>query len=180
MKENKPCNECVVEEHPSMNPSCYALCYELFATNARPWGKHISEACQIGCGYREHTVGEAEKKISKNLLYARAVQASTGECMMSCKDTVFGYESDGKCNLPNGLGIAVSLRHFNAEMACEIGCLIGGERICPYCDEVVSNAEQEEEEKKQRRLEMKKKIDSSKTRSENKVLKQKKNQQGSA
>ena len=134
LRDNKPCNQCVVEEYPGMNPSCYALCYELFATNTRTWSKHASDSCQIGCGYREKAIQEFDKNISKAASLAQRIQNSSGECLMSCKETVFGYENDGKCNLSNGLGILINLRGFNAEMACEIGCLIGGERLCPLCN----------------------------------------------
>jgi len=108
-------------EFRNVNPSCVQACDVIFLTNSHSpeLALPVSQACKMGCNYA-----------------IQAKQDNKQTCMLSCKNTVWDYSGKStRCNRHNGLGIELpASAPLRIGVACEFGCVLGNERVCPECD----------------------------------------------
>lgn len=100
-------------EFDTFSASCGDACDSLLVENSGVAGfplqvkHHIAKSCRVGCGYARRMRGS---KVNES-------------CIKDCKRTVWP-------ETPTSMAV----EGFSSDKACEIGCLIGNERPCPFCD----------------------------------------------
>lgn len=100
-------------EFDSYSANCPEACQAVLVEGSGATGLALeaklvaNAACQIGCGFAKS---------------ARSARGEGRSCVMDCK------RAQWPANAPVVPGA------FTLDKACELGCLVGNERPCPFCD----------------------------------------------